>query len=294
MSKTLSRSFDIIYLVIMSFLGLFLTGILTVYPPTVHENFLWRKPLIGSIFGLICVFGILAVFISTQCSRVFNFKKEKPSRPYLDKFASHRVSSTLQGHHPDCGNFAAHVFRIGDKTFCAACTGLLLGGLLAFAGTFLYFFSNWHVELSSSLIVWMGILGVGFGLFQFKFRSFVRLFLNIFFVLGAFLILIGVDKLVQSVAVDLFLVALTLFWLFARISLSQWDHEKICYTCKVATCEFADRKKEGMLVSTAISEQGSSEDKYSKDNYYEWPYVSPKVYSRQRGESYKDDYYAND
>jgi hypothetical protein len=243
MSQNLSRNFDITYLILVSFLGLFLAGMLTVYPPRVHENLLWRKPLIGSIFGLICVFGILAVFFPRQCSRVFDFGKKKPSRPYLGKSASHEASSTLQGHHPDCGNFAAHVFRIGDKTFCAACTGLLLGGLLSIVGTLLYFFSNWRVEQSSFLMVWMGVLGVGLGLFQFKFRSFVRLFLNTFFAFGAFLLLIGVDELVRSVTVDLFLVALTLFWLFTRISLSQWDHERICYACKVATCEFADRKK---------------------------------------------------
>ena len=244
MPQNLSRIPDITYLVITSFLGLFLAGMLTVYQPRVYENLLWRKPLIGSIFVLICIFGILAVFYPTQCSRVFNFKKEKPSRSYLGKFASHGTSSTLQGHHPDCENFAVHVFRIGDKTFCAACTGLLLGGFLALVGTLLYFFSNWRVEQSSLLMVWVGVLGVGFGLFQFKFRSFVRLFLNLFFVLGTFFILIGVDKLIHSMTIDLFLVALTLFWLFTRISLSHWDHKRICSACKVATCEFAVEKKE--------------------------------------------------
>jgi len=215
---------------------------LTVYPPKVHENLLWRKPLIGSIFGLICIFGILTVFSPTKCSRIFDSRKKKPSRPYPSKFVSHGTSSTLQGHHPDCKNFVAHVFRIGDKTFCAACTGLLLGGVLALVGTFLYFFSNWRVEQNSFLLAWVGVLGVGIGLFQFKFRSLIRLSLNVFFVLGTFSILIGVDKLVHSVTVDLFLVALILFWLFTRISLSQWDHERICYTCKVATCEFTDAR----------------------------------------------------
>jgi hypothetical protein len=243
MSQNLSRSFHITYLVLVSFLGLFLAGMLTVYPPNVHESFLWRKPLIGSIFGLICVFGLLAVFFPRQCSRVFDFGKKKLSLTDLGKFASHGISSTLRGHHPDCENFSAHVFRMGDKTFCAACTGLLLGGLSALVGTLLYFFSNWCIEQSSSLIVFVGILGVGSGLFQFKSRRFFRLLLNIFFVLGTFFILIGVDKLIHSVTVDLFLVALTLFWLFTRISLSQWDHERICYACKVVFCEFADRKK---------------------------------------------------
>jgi len=243
MSQTISRSFDIAYLVIMSFFGLFLTGMLTVYQPIVHEDFLWRKPLIGSIFGIICVFGILASFSPKRCSRIFDLGKEKSSRSYLGKFASHGTSSTLQGHHPDCEKFAAHVFRIGNKTSCTACTGLLLGGLLAFAGTILYFFSNWRIEQNSFLIVWVGVLGVGIGLFQFKFRGFVRLFLNSFFVLGTFFILIGVDKLVSSVMLDLFFVALSLFWLFTRISLSRWDHERICYACKTGICEFVDKKR---------------------------------------------------
>jgi len=227
----------------MSFLGLFLAGMFTVYPPRVHENFLWRKPLIGSIFASICSLGILAVFYPKRCSRAFDFRKKKPSRFYLVKFVSHGTSSTLQGHHPDCENFTAHVFQIGQKTFCAACTGLLLGGLSAFVGTLLYFFTNWRVEPNSSLVVWVGVLGVGFGLFQLGFRSFIRLFLNLFFVLGTFFILIGVDELVHSVAVDLFFVALTLFWLSTRISLSQWDHKRICYNCKVATCELEGIKK---------------------------------------------------
>jgi len=241
MSKKPPRSFNITYLITMSFLGLFLTGMLTVYPPRVHENLLLRRPLIGLIFALICGFGILAVFYPTRCSRVFDFRKTKLSRSHLGKFASHGTSSTLQGHHPDCENFAAHVFQMGQKTLCSACTGLLLGSFLALVGTLLYFFGNWRVEPNTSLIVWVGILGVGFGLFQFKFAGSVRLFLNFLFVLGNFFILIGVDELVHSVAIDLFFVAMTLFWLSTRISLSQWDHKRICYACKVATCEFAEK-----------------------------------------------------
>ena len=244
MSQNLFSSPSITYLVTISLFGLFLAGIIAFYPPVVGESFVWREPIVGSIFGYICILGILAVFFPKRCSGVFDFRKdEKGSRSYLNQFASHGTSSTVKGHHPDCESFSTHVFRVGNRTFCTACTGLLLGGLSALAGTVLYFFSNWHVEQGSSLLVWVGILGVGFGLFQFKFRGIVRLFLNAFFAFGAFLILIGVDELVRSVTVDLFLIALTLFWLFTRISLSQWDHERICHACKVATCEFADRKK---------------------------------------------------
>ena len=281
------------YLVTVSLFGLFLAGIITFYPPVVGESFPWRKPVVGSIFGSMCILGILAVFFPKQCSGVFDFRKEeKGSRSYLNHFASHGTFSTVKGHHPDCESFSTHVFQVGNRTFCTACTGLLLGGFSALAGTVLYFFSNWRVEQGSSLLVWVGILGVGFGLFQFKFRGIVRLFLNIFFVLGTFFILIGVDKLVHSVTVDLFLVALIVFWLFTRISLSQWDHERICYACKVAICEFADRKKEGGLVSTAIAVESSCNYQYSKDDYYECPPVSNLYFGEPR-DPCNDDYYAN-
>ena len=294
MPQNISRSSHITYLVVVSFLGLSLAGMLTIFPPNVRESLPWRKPLIGSIFGLICVFGILAAFCPKRCSRVFDFGKKKPCHPYLVEVGSHGTSSMMQGHHPDCGSFGAHVFQIGHKTYCAACTGLFLGGLSAFVGSFLYFFTNLRFEPNSFLIVWLGILGVGFGLFQFKFRSFIRLFLNVFFVLGAFLVLIGVDRLVQSVAVNLFLVALILFWLFTRVLLSQWDHQRLCYDCKVTACEFADRKKEGRLLSAAIPVEGSGNNQYSKDDYNEWPYVSSNIYSRKPRDPCKYYYYAND
>ncbi|UCC58125.1 MAG: hypothetical protein JSW14_07175 [Candidatus Bathyarchaeum sp.] len=236
------RNSDMTFLLLVSFLGLLIIAILTVFPPVVTGNLPWRKPLIGAIFSSICIFGVLAVFSPIQCSKILKLrKKENHSNSSSGKSISHGSSSTLQGHHPSCGKFVAHVFQIRSKTFCAACVGLLLGGLLALAAALLYFFGKWYVvEQSSSLIVLVGILGVGLGLFQFKFRNLLRLSLNTFFVLGTLLILIGIDEFVQSLMVDLFVVCLILFWLFTRISLSQWDHKRICSDCNVAGCEFAD------------------------------------------------------
>jgi hypothetical protein len=215
---------------------------MTIFPPTVTGILPWRKPLIGSIFSSICILGILAVFSPTQCSKILKLRKKENIRNSSSaKLISHGLSSSLQGHHPRCGKYTAHVFQIRNKTFCAACVGLLLGGLLALIGSLLYFFGNWHiVEQNSILIVLVGILGVGLGLFQFKFRNLVRLSLNTFFVLGTLFILIGIDEFVYSLMVDLFVVSLILFWLFTRISLSQWDHERICSECNIAGCEFAD------------------------------------------------------
>jgi hypothetical protein len=228
---------DIKYQLLVSFLGLLLIVALTFFPPTVAEDPSWRKPVIGSIFSSICVLGILAVFSPNKCLRIFDIgKKNRTVGSDSSKLVSHGTSNALQGHHPTCGKYDAHIFRIKDKIFCAACTGLLLGGLLALAGASVYFFADWRVAEHSSLMVLLGIVGVSLGLFQFKFRSLVRLSVNTFFVLGALFILIGINELVHSLFFDMFVVSLIVFWLFTRISLSQWDHERICSGCEIEGC----------------------------------------------------------
>ena len=228
---------DIKYQLLVSFLGLLLLVALTAFPPTVTGNFYWRKPVIGSIFSSICVLGILAVFSPNQCLRILDIgKKNRTVGSDSSKLVSHGTSNALQGHHPTCGKYDAHIFRIKGKIFCAACAGLLLGGLLALAGASVYFFGDWRVAEHSSLMVLLGIVGVSLGLFQFKFRSLVRLFVNTVFVVGALFILIGIDELLHSLFFDLFVVSLIVFWLFTRITLSHWDHERICSDCEIEGC----------------------------------------------------------
>jgi hypothetical protein len=228
---------DIKYQLLVSLLALLLLVALTAFPPAVSGNLSWRKPVIGSIFSSICVLGILAVFSPNKCLRIFDIgKKKRTAGSDSSKLASHGTSNALEGHHPTCGKYDAHIFRIKDKIFCAACAGLLLGGLLALAVASLYFFADWQVAEHSSLMVLLGIVGVSLGLFQFKFRSLIRLSVNTVFVLGALFILIGIDELVHSLFFDLFVVCLIAFWLFTRISLSQWDHERICSGCEIEGC----------------------------------------------------------
>jgi hypothetical protein len=228
---------DIKYQLLVSFLGLFLLAVLTAFPSTVTGDFSWRKTVIGSIFSSICVLGILAVFSPNKYLRILDIgKKNRTIGSDSAKLAFHGTSNVLQGHHPTCGKFTAHIFRIKGKIFCAACVGLLLGGLLALAGAFIYFFGDWRVAEHSSLMVLLGIVGVSLGLFQFKFKNLIRLSVNTIFVLGTLSILIGIDELVHSLIFDLFVVSLIIFWLFTRISLSQWDHERICSDCEIENC----------------------------------------------------------
>lgn len=247
MSKSIHLTPALTYLIGLSLFGLFLVGMFSVYPPMTHESFVWRKPMIGSVFSLICMLGILAVFFPKQCSGMFAFvTKGRRERSTVERFASHGTSSTMKGHHPACENFSSHVFRIGNRTFCTACTGLLVGGLATLVGTILYFFGNLHIDLNSLLLIWIGLLGVSFGLFQFKARrTVIRLSLNTFFVLGTFLMLVGVEEISQNAFAETFVVLLAVFWLYTRILLSQWDHKRICCVCNVSTCEFRKFRKKG-------------------------------------------------
>jgi peptidoglycan/LPS O-acetylase OafA/YrhL len=233
MSSRHSIRSDIRYQILLSFAGLLLIVAMTVFPPTVTNDSPWRKPVIGSIFSTLCLLGVLAVFSPNKCGAILDIKKKSDSSVSV---VSNKTENFRRGHHPTCGKYSAHVFQIGDRTFCAACIGLLFGGLLSLAGATTYFFGDWRIADYSILIVLLGVVGVIFGLFQFKVKGLIRLFANIVFVLGALLILIGVDMSVRSVFFDLFLVCLIVFWLFTRISLSQWDHVKICSECEIENC----------------------------------------------------------
>jgi hypothetical protein len=228
------RYHPLIFAASVSIFGLFIVLTLAVNPPTIYENFFWRKPLIGSIFGLICILGILAALFPKQCSRTSHFQKMDMNT------TSHRIHSA--SHHPDCEKFSAHVIRVSNRTLCAACTGLLLGAIIALVGTVFYFFDGWHVEGVSFPAVLTGAVGIVLGFLQLKFRGFIRLTLNMFFVLGAFLILVGIDELTESLFVDFFLAALIVFWILTRIQLSQWDHWRICSNCE-SQCEVWEAKK---------------------------------------------------
>jgi hypothetical protein len=252
-ASTFRSSFPL-FLVLVSFFGLFFISVLTLSPAVSQENFIWRKPLIGIMFASVCVLGILAVFFPNECSRVFDLGKEKKrSRFYGFKQGiaiSKSESPVLRGHHPNCEQFSSHVFRVGSKIFCATCSGLFLGALIVLAGVALYSVGNLQMEDNAFSSVLVGIIGVSFGLLQSPLlnfhRSMVRVFSSAFLAIGSFLILMGIDELTRNVFLDVFLVFLTVFWLVTRISLSQWEHEKICSTCNSAFCDFFERTKKGV------------------------------------------------
>jgi len=217
------------FAITISTFGLCTVFLLALNPPT-SEEFPMRKPLVGSIFSLICILGMIAAFCPKQCSRMSHFRKEKP------KILSSERSSNIKGHHPTCGKFSAHIIPFRNYVICAACAGLTFGALIALVGGFLYFFTELYIFNNNFITVIIGIMGLIFGFFQLKFKGIFRLVSNLFFVVGAFLILIGIDKLAKGLVVDLFVIMLILFWLYTRILLSKWDHSQICRKC-TAKCK---------------------------------------------------------
>lgn len=241
-----SANITLLFLTFVSFFGLVLVVLFTSNPPVSQTDFVWRKPVIGSIFALVCVLGAVAVFFPNECSRGFSFGKEERRQGWFSfsfkrGLTSKNASSILRGHHPTCARFSSHVFNLGGRTFCATCSGLLFGALVSLVGVVAYFFGDWQVGHDGFLLVWVGVLGVALGLLQSPLlrvqRSFVRVLSGALLAVGAFLILVVVDELARDFFLDGFFVFLTVFWLVTRISLSQWEHEKICSSCNIVSCE---------------------------------------------------------
>lgn len=239
---TLSKGSTSSCLLFISVLGLCFIAILTFGAKVAGTGYPWKKPLIGSIFGSICILGTLSAFFPSECTHILHLKKKNRGQT-ADESEPKTLGGTspqFLGHHPDCGNFSAHVFLIGDRSVCAGCAGLALGAMVSLLGTFLYFFTNLFPTEAYSSIFWAGFMGVICGLLQYHLfrveRSFVHMLLNFIFVLGALLLLVGADAIANSLPLAIYILALDVFWIYTRIELSRWDHQIVCGDCGLQTC----------------------------------------------------------
>jgi len=235
-----------LYFISVSLVGLFLLAPLTFSVPTLKLCFSWQKPVVALIFGLICLLGIIAGVYPSKCSQMLHFQKNFHS---MNTHNAERVSVgegaiTFEGHHPNCGNFSAHVFQFGGKMHCAGCTGLVMGAIVSLCGTLVLFFAESLFREIGIVLFWLGFLGVALGLLQYNLfhlcRSSIHLFLNVIFVLGAFLLLVGIEELASNLVLDVYLLTLTLYWILTRMLLSQLEHRKICVACGLESCRFLE------------------------------------------------------
>ncbi len=227
----------------VSLSGLFLLAMLTLNAPISTSNLAMQKQLTGSIFGGICILGALAGIGPSKCLHMLCFKR------ILDKSSDNTGQSEnkektpkLRGHHPACGKFSSHIIELGGRTYCAGCMGLVIGAMISLVGNLLYFFVGFHAGEAAVFVFWSGFFGITCGLLQYYLpfnKREIHSFLNVVFVFGSFLLLIGVDEMRSSLILNSYLLTLIVYWIFARIALSQIEHEKICSSCSSKSCVFS-------------------------------------------------------
>ncbi len=229
------------WFLMFSFLGLAVVSVFAATASPAADGVAWRKPIVGAVFSLVCFLGIVAGLFPSRCSSVFHFRRSVQKSVSSDAGRSMEASK-FRGHHPDCAEFKAHVFHIDSRVLCAGCTGLILGAVLSIVAVTIYFFLDQPLSVDPRLIFSAGFLGVSCGLLQYHVfnlhRSSIHLFVNVLFVFGVSLLLVGVDAISQSINADLYVTGLSLFWLYTRILLSQMDHQKICFNCSLEECVF--------------------------------------------------------
>ncbi|MEM3448671.1 MAG: hypothetical protein QXP38_07315 [Nitrososphaerota archaeon] len=207
----------------VSFLGIFFVLVLGLNPPHSSGDLPFRKLIIGLSFVLICILGALASLFPKKCSTLVCYGSNSATTPHDPKKLS-------KGHHPACKQFTSHTIVLHGHVICAGCTGLFIGALLSILGAGSYFLLGAEV-VNAHLFIVLGIFGLMLGFAQFAFRGYFRSLMSVFFVLGALLVLIGEDSLTQNFFIDLFVLAITLFWILTRIALSKRDHNRVCQRC---------------------------------------------------------------
>ncbi|MEM2144659.1 MAG: hypothetical protein QW279_04815, partial [Candidatus Jordarchaeaceae archaeon] len=199
-----------------------------------RTDFVWQKQLVGLIFSLICFFGILAGLSPSKCSRSKYYKPTGEDGSAEGVHGSIEEGFVFIGHHPNCGSFSSHVLSFNGRVFCAGCMGLIVGAFISLIGCFFYFFVGLCVDGFSEVFFWFGFIGVSVGLLQYRIpshSSLVHFVLNVVFVFGVFLLLVAVDSFLGSLLVDLYLVALSIYWVLTRIELSRVERGKKCLRC---------------------------------------------------------------
>ncbi len=207
-------------------IGLALVPVLTLQPNLMQTPVSIRQGLVGTLYITICILGLLAVFYPSKCKSMF----QKSQNPLLQKNQP-SISIKIKGHHPNCKNYSANRIKVGGRTFCAACSGLLIGAIAAFAGAVGYFFVGFNLVWGSIWLLVFGEVLMLFGLAQIKFANYAKVAVNMFFVVGSFVVLAEANFLGGSLFVDFYVLGLIVFLLLLRILISEWNNRRICQRC---------------------------------------------------------------
>jgi hypothetical protein len=215
------------FLVAASIAGLVLIDVLVLQSNSLLFQISVRQSLVGVLFSVICLLGVAAVFYPTKCRETF----QRTQNP-LSQVGKPSSPIRIRGHHPDCQNFAGNRIRLGQRELCAACSGLLLGAIIAWVSAVLQFFVGLSVVWASLWFLMLGEVGMVLGLAQIKFAGVAKVVVNVVFVVGSFVTLAEADVLGGSLLVDAYVLGLIVFLLWLRILLSERNNRRTCQTCQ--------------------------------------------------------------
>ncbi|WP_455391461.1 hypothetical protein [[Eubacterium] cellulosolvens] len=194
---------------------------------------------VGLLFIFCCIIGISLVMKPNwihicpeqQAQRNYN-RNVKTNSPALARMKKRRI-----GHHPDCDRFRRHTIKINDKIYCAGCTGLAIGAVLAIFLMVLVII----LPFNPSKTILFALLILGLILIAFNLASTMngqkygreKSLLNVFLVLGFFMVITGVFMLTGALIFGILGVLVCVLWLDTRILLSKHNHHIICTNCQV-------------------------------------------------------------
>jgi len=233
-----------LYYSLISIFGLLLLVLLIFYAPNPKILYYFQRQLILSIFFLICILGMVAAVSPSRCTAFLSLKQFQKTDHKSNRIEkSSNFGNTFKGHHPECDNFKTHTFSLMRKKYCAGCSGLFIGALIAVIGTIIYYFYGISDGIDGRLIFFIGFTSVLVYLLQdllldinFNFAKFL---FNMILVLGSFMILIGIIELNNSIFIQLFFMMLVFNWIFGRIASSEKKHYEVCNECRIkSSCTY--------------------------------------------------------
>ena len=201
----------------LSIIGLIFLSQILFKESSIGSTLKYQSALFLGSFIIICLIGLIAAV-----------------SPRLLKLKPHGGETLeFRGHHPDCERYQSHILIFKDKAYCAGCSGLAIGAILAFSITTLYSILGLG-NIEAKLIFWSGAVLVTLGLIQHFIDlgiSYVHLLLNVSLVSGVSMMIITIDSMSSGFFTRFYALAMTLFWISSRIRISQEEHFDICDSC---------------------------------------------------------------
>lgn len=216
------------FLLTVSIFGLAISTALLMNTPTLVSAPSYRRTLVGFVYDVVCIAGILAALFPVTCSRAFGAQFSSVESAQVLGIRATRLLGLLvvHGHHTSGSELTKHELLVWRRSFCATCYGLLTGAVVSLTIITAFVVSGWPGWVgtySLYLAYSVGVVAVITGLLQPLMTDVgakARFVLAFVFVLGTSLMLLATELLTANLVADLFVVLLAIFWLLSRISLS--------------------------------------------------------------------------